>query len=164
VPIARIVQAHGIAGEMLVAPYIDDRMYYNRVEQVAILQTDGGLQHYGVQRMRAAGDRLLLHLAGISSRETARSFVGVDLLVPRDGLPPPADGEYYWFDLEGLLVYTLEGEYLGHVVEFFPTGSNEVLVVREGDREILLPFIRDVIAGVDEARGCIHIRMIPGLW
>jgi 16S rRNA processing protein RimM len=148
---------------MLVAPYLDDRMYYKSVDQVAVLQTDGGLQHYGVQRIREAGERLLLQLGGISSRETARSFIGVDLFVPRDGLPPPAEGEFYWFDLEGLSVYTLEGEYLGHVVEFFPTGSNEVLVVREGDREILLPFIRDVIAGVDEARGCIHIRMIPGL-
>jgi 16S rRNA processing protein RimM len=163
VPIARVVQAHGVTGEMLVAPYLDDRMYYNRLDQVAILQADGGVQCYGVQRLRDAGERLLLRLGGITSRETARSFVGVDLFVPRAELPPSADGEFYWFDLEGLLVYTLEGEYLGHVVEFFPTGSNEVLVVREGEREILLPFIRDVIAGVDKARGCIHIHMIPGL-
>jgi ribosomal 30S subunit maturation factor RimM len=35
--------------------------------------------------------------------------------------------------------------------------------VREGEREILLPFIHDVIAGVDKARGCIHIHRIPGL-
>lgn len=162
-PIGRVVHAHGVAGEMLVAPYLPDRTYYGRVGEVAILQEDGGLQQYSVQRVREAGERLLLRLAGISSRETAQSFVGVDLFAPREGLPPPADGEFYWFDLEGLRVYTLEGEYLGRVVEFFPTGSNEVLVVREGERELLLPFIRDVIAAVDEARGCIHIRMIPGL-
>jgi 16S rRNA processing protein RimM len=148
---------------MLVAPYLDDRTYYGRVDQVAILQENGILQHYHVQHVRDAGERWLLQLAGISSREMARSLIGLDLYAPRDELPLPAEGEFYWFDLEGLLVYTLEGEYLGQVVEFFPTGSNEVLVVREGEREFLLPFIRDVIAAVDEARGCIYIRIIPGL-
>jgi 16S rRNA processing protein RimM len=163
VPIGRVLQAHGVAGEMLVAPYLHDRTYYERLDQVAMVQETGDLRHYHVQHVREAGERLLLRLAGIISRETARAFAGADLYVPRDGLPPPADGEFYWFDLEGLHVYTLEGEYLGRVVEFFPTGSNEVLVVRNGERELLLPFIRDVIASVDEARGRIDIRTIPGL-
>ena len=162
-PIGRVLQAHGVSGEMLVAPYLRDRMYYDRLDQVAIPRPEGGVRHYHVQHVRDAGDRLLLRLEGILSRETARALVGVDLWVPRDGLPPPADGEFYWFDLEGLHVYTLEGERLGQVVEFFPTGSNEVLVVRDGERELLLPFIRDVIASVDEARGCLYIRPIPGL-
>jgi 16S rRNA processing protein RimM len=93
----------------------------------------------------------------------ARTLVGCDLYVGRDELPPPPEGEFYWFDLEGLLVYTEEGLCLGRVEEFFPTGSNEVLVVRQGVRETLLPFIKDVILSVDAAQGKLHVRAIPGL-
>jgi 16S rRNA processing protein RimM len=163
VPIGRVLQAHGVAGEVLVAPYLHDRRYYARLEQVTVRPQEGSLQRYHVRHVREAGERLLLSFEGILSREAARALVGVDLCAPREGLPPPADGEFYWFDLEGLPVYTLEGEYLGHVIEFFPTGSNEVLVVRDGERELLLPFIRDVIAAVDETRGCLRVRLIPGL-
>jgi 16S rRNA processing protein RimM len=93
----------------------------------------------------------------------ARSLTGLDLCVRRDELPPPPEGDFYWFDLEGLSVFTEDGECLGRVEEFFPTGSNEVLVVRKGSQETLLPFIKDVILAVDEARGILHVRAVPGL-
>jgi len=62
-----------------------------------------------------------------------------------------------------LAVYTQEGDFLGRVEDFFPTGSNEVLVVRDGAREILLPFIKDVILAVDDTQGSLRVRVIPGL-
>jgi 16S rRNA processing protein RimM len=93
----------------------------------------------------------------------ARSLSGLELYVRRAELPPPIEGEFYWFDLEGLDVYTEDGECLGRVEEFFPTGSNEVLIVRKGSQEILLPFIKDVVLAVDEARRILHVRAIPGL-
>lgn len=148
---------------MLVEPYLNDRTYYDRLTQIVLLQDSGRTETYGIRELRYAGERLLVHLQGISSREDARAFTGTELLVPRHELPPPPEGEFYWFDLQGLSVYTLEGEYLGRVTDFLTTGSNEVLMVRDGEREILIPFIRDVIAEVDETTGRIYIRMIPGL-
>jgi 16S rRNA processing protein RimM len=93
----------------------------------------------------------------------ARSLTGCELCVERDDLPPPPEGEFYWHDLEGLTVYTDDGACLGRVEEFFPTGSNEVLVVRQGAQETLLPFIKDVILAVDAAQGQLRVRVIPGL-
>jgi 16S rRNA processing protein RimM len=130
---------------------------------VAVLRTDGQFHSYRVTHMRRTGERLLLQLEGCASQNTARSLAGCDLCVRRDELPPPPEGEFYWFDLEGLTVYTEDGVCLGRVEEFFPTGSNEVLVVRQGVRETLLPFIKDVILAVDAAQGILQVRAIPGL-
>jgi len=85
------------------------------------------------------------------------------MCVEREALPPPPEGEFYWWDLEGLTVYTEDGECLGRVEEFFPTGSNEVLVVRMGQQETLLPFIKEVIVAVDATQGLMRVRAIPGL-
>ena len=163
VPIGRVLHPHGLGGEMLVEPYLNDLTCFDRLCEVAVLLTDGHFQSYQVMHMRRMGERLLLQLEGCVSQEMARSLAGCDLCVQRDELPPPPDGEFYWFDLEGLTVYTEDGACLGRVEEFFPTGSNEVLVVRQGMQETLLPFIKDVILAVDAAQGILYVRVIPGL-
>jgi 16S rRNA processing protein RimM len=164
VPIGRVLHAHGTQGEVVVDPYLNDlTYYYDRLREVAIGRKDGQVHGYRVQQVRAAGERLLVQLDAASDSEAARSLNGTDLYAPRDELPPPGAGEFYWFDLEGLAVYTQEGDFLGRVEDFFPTGSNEVLVVRAGAREILLPFIKDVILAVDDMQGSLRVRAIPGL-
>jgi 16S rRNA processing protein RimM len=152
-----------MGGEMLVVPYLNDLTYFDRLCDVAVLLADGQFQSYRVTHIRRMGERLLLQLEGCVSRDMARALAGCDLCVRRDELPPPPEGEFYWFDLEGLTVYTEDGACLGCVEEFFPTGSNEVLVVRQGLQETLLPFIKDVILAVDAAQGTLHVRAIPGL-
>jgi 16S rRNA processing protein RimM len=158
-----MLHPHGLGGELLVEPYLTDLTCFERLREVAVVHADGHLQSHQVLGIRRTGDRLLLQLEGCVSQDMARSLVGCDLCVGRDELPPPPDGEFYWFDLEGLIVYTEDGLCLGRVEEFFPTGSNEVLVVRQGVQETLLPFIKDVILAVDAAQGMMHVRAIPGL-
>jgi 16S rRNA processing protein RimM len=163
VPIGGVLHPHGMGGEMLVQPYLNDLTYFDRLCEVAVRLADGQFQSYRVTHIRRMGERLLLQLEGCVSRDMARVLAGCDLCVQRDELPPPPEGEFYWFDLEGLMVYTEDGACLGRVEDFFPTGSNDVLVVRQGGQETLLPFIKDVILAVDAAQGTLHVRAIPGL-
>ena len=163
VPIGRVLHPHGMRGEMLVVPYLNDLTYFDHLCEVAVRLADGQLQSYRVTHIRRMGERLLLQLEGCVSRDMARALAGCDLCVRRDELPPPPEGEFYWFDLEGLTVYTEDGACLGRVEDFFPTGSNDVLVVRQGGQETLLPFIKDAILAVDAAQGTLHVRAIPGL-
>jgi 16S rRNA processing protein RimM len=161
--VCRILHPHGTGGEILVEPYLNDLACYNRFAEVAIRMADGRSRNHRIAHVRRAGQRLLLQIEGCCSIETVRSLVGLECYVSREELPPPADGEFYWFDLEGLTVYTEGGDCLGRVEEFFPTGSNAVLIVRKGTQETLLPFIKDVIVAVDDARGTLQVRAIPGL-
>ena len=48
--------------------------------------------------------------------------------------------EYYWADLIGMDVVTVDGVMLGKVDHLFETGANDVLVV-QGERERLLPWV-----------------------
>jgi 16S rRNA processing protein RimM len=142
---------------------LNDLACYNRLHKVAILRAEGYAESYRIEHVRRAGDRLILQIEGCGSIDTVRALVGLEFSVRRDELPPPAEGEFYWADLEGLMVYTEEGDCLGRVEEFFPTGSNEVLVVRQGSQETLLPFIKDIIIAIDGTGGTMHIRALPGL-
>jgi 16S rRNA processing protein RimM len=90
---------------------------------------------------RKQGKGLAALLPGFDDRDRAMALVGQQIYVARDQLPPTLEGEYYWSDLEGLKVVTLEGEVLGRVDRMMETGANDVMVV-SGERERLIPFVQ----------------------
>jgi len=98
------------------------------------------------------GEALLVRFAGIYDRDQAGRLRGREVAIPRNQLPVPEDGEYYWSDLVGLTVENTQGQLLGLVERLFESGSNPVLVVA-GERERLLPYVETVVKGVDRNAG-----------
>lgn len=115
---------------------------------------------------RQAGKGLLVQLESengevMGDREAAAPLVGTEITIPREAMAPPAPGEYYWADLVGLEVQTVEGRQLGAVAYLLETGANDVLVVK-GDRERLIPFLQgDTVKTVDVAVGRIVVDWNP---
>lgn len=110
---------------------------------------------------RRQGKGLVAALADVEDRDAARALMGAEIAVPREDLPPPGEDEYYWIDLEGLQVETVEGHALGVVDHLFATGANDVMVVR-GERERLIPFVLDqVVTDVDLGQRLIRVDWDP---
>lgn len=98
------------------------------------------------------GKGIVAYLPGVDDRDRAALLVGQDIHVAREQLPAAAAGEYYWADMEGLEVVTTEGIVLGLVSHLFATGANDVVVVRDSERERLIPFVQgSVVQLVDLA-------------
>ena len=64
-------------------------------------------------------------------------------------MPALDDDEFYWVDLVGMEVRNTRDERLGEVERLFATGANDVIVVRDGDIERLLPFVAAIVLKVD---------------
>lgn len=110
-----------------------------------------------------ARGQLLLALEGIADRTTAESLVRARVLVAAAALPPLAEHEFYYHEIEGFRVETDDGQPLGDVVETFSTGANDVWVVRGAGREHLIPVIADVVRSIDREARRIVITPLPGL-
>lgn len=109
----------------------------------------------------AQGKGLVARLAGCDDRAAAERLAGTDIGIYRHQLPQAEHNEYYWNDLVGVQVVTLEGRALGTVDHLLETGANDVLVVA-GDRERLIPFIQgQVIASIDLDAGVIRVDWDP---
>lgn len=105
---------------------------------------------------RVHGKGLVAQLEGYTDRDAAASLVGCDIAIDRSQMPPAAADEVYWADLVGLKVITLDGLELGVVDHLLETGANDVLVV-QGERERLLPYIDQVVRELDLAAGLIRV-------
>jgi 16S rRNA processing protein RimM len=113
--------------------------------------------------VRQHGARVVLRFAEIADRGAAEAVRGQDLWIPQSQAMPLPPGRYYHHQIVGLEVITTAGEHLGHVEEILETGSNDVYVVRAGEREVLIPAIRDVVQDIDLVRGLITVEAIAGL-
>lgn len=110
---------------------------------------------------RQQGKTLVALLEGVDDREAARALVGQEIAVRRDELPELGRGEYYWADLIGLEVVTVNGVSLGKVVRLLETGANDVLVV-QGERERLIPYVpQRYVIRVDLANGRLEVDWDP---
>ena len=120
------------------------------------IRESGSWKSYPVLKVNVHGTGLIAHLAGCNDRDTALRLKGCEIAIPRDALPAAGADEYYWADLIGLRVVNSQEEFLGTVAELLTTGANDVLVV-QGERQRLLPFIAQVIIEVDLAAGQIKV-------
>ncbi|MEC9483519.1 MAG: ribosome maturation factor RimM [Halomonas sp.] len=132
-----------------------------------IVQHQGVRQSLGLIQGRRQGKGLVASLEGVATREQAEQLAGAEVLLPKQALPELETGEYYWHQLEGLRVQTLNGVDLGRVDYLFETGANDVMVIKGDarsldDRERLLPFLPDeVIRAVDLAAGTLTVDWDP---
>ena len=101
-------------------------------------------------------------LEGVDDRTAAEALKGESLLATAPQEITEED-TYYQHDIVGMQVETEAGEALGMVESIFPTGSNDVYVVRGEQGELLLPAIEDVVKQVDVAGGRLVVTLLPGL-
>lgn len=113
---------------------------------------------------RLLGRKVVASLEGMTSPELAQACVGSSVAVDISDLPALKDGDFYWAQIEGLKAVDSSGESLGVVDHLIETGANDVLVVRAGEREILIPYVPRVVRRVDLENGIIELDWEADAW
>ncbi|VAX13048.1 16S rRNA processing protein RimM [hydrothermal vent metagenome] len=128
------------------------------------LEYEGQWQAFEIRDGKKQGKSIIARLGECADRDAAALLVGARIAIKREQLPDTEDDEYYWRDLVGLKVSTLENVDLGVITEVMETGANDVIAVRteEGGQERLLPFIQgDVIKEIDLEQGRMTVDWDP---
>lgn len=159
VGLGKVTGVHGVRGELKVGSLDSDPELFAALGCVYI----GGVRHR-VLGARRSKRQVLLTLDGVASRSQAEALVGQEVQGEAGRFPPLAEGEYYWFQVLGLKVLdAAQGTDLGVLAEIIPTPAHDVYVVRQGDREILLPAVEEVIVEVNLNEGFIKVLPPAGL-
>jgi 16S rRNA processing protein RimM len=171
IALGEIVGTHGVRGLVRFQSYgrvastlPTDRPVYLTARPARGAQPDTrDARAITVEAVRPHGKVSLLRVAGVDDLDAAEGLVGRAIALPEDELPAPEPGEYYVYQLTGLEVVGTDGAPIGTIESSFSNGANEVLVVRNGVREHLIPLIADVIRTVDLGTRRVVIQPIAGL-
>ncbi len=128
------------------------------------LEREGQWQVVKIMDGRKQGKAVVARLGECADRDAAALLLGARIAIKREQLRETEAGEYYWRDLLGLKVLTLENVELGVITQMMETGANDVLVVRaeEDGQERLIPFIQgDVISEIDLEQGRMTVDWDP---
>lgn len=159
--LGRVHGAFGVRGELKLESFTDPGRAIFRYQPWILRDVQGRERELAGARGREGGKGLVATFPGIEDRDAAEAMRGTEVWVPRSALPPPAPGEYYWVDLEGLRVANVEGVDFGTVSHLFSTGANDVLVA-QGDRERMIPFVTpDYVVSVDFEAGLVTVDWDP---
>jgi len=163
IKIAKVTGAQGIKGLLRIDSYCDDIELFKRASEIILKSSDGLESSLEIKGVRKQGKHTLLDINGIDDRNRAEKLIGSTLYCRKDILPPLEEGEYYWVDLIGIDVYSVEDIFLGSLSSIMPTPGNDVFVIRHNEKEILIPAIASVIQDVDLNKNRMFVKLLEGI-
>lgn len=161
--IGKVTGTHGIRGQLRVVSYSGQTESITSHRKLFFKGSAEEPQAFEVSGVLVHGKKVLISLESFDDINKVENFVGQDVYIERKQLPELPEGEYYWCDLIGLKVLTVQDEYLGKLCDIMATGGNDIYVVRNGAREFLIPAIEDVVKKIDLDESKMIIDPFEGL-
>ena len=164
--VGKIVNTHGIRGELKVWPQTDfPEVRFKAGSKLLMIPPESG-DPVTVEIVSAREQKKMyvVKIKGFDDINVAEKYKGWELKVSEDNRVPLQEGEYYVRDIVGCEVYTEEGELLGAISDVLSPGANDIWVVKmPKGKELLLPVIDDVVLDVDIGARKIKVRLMEGL-
>lgn len=156
--LGKIVNTHALKGEVKVTPWCDDSGVFAEIKYVYVND-----RPIDIEKAKDYKNSVLLKLKGIDSIEQAELLKNAVLYAERKQLGELPEDTYYIKDLIGLEVYEGDG-FLGILEDCFPTGGNDVYVVKNSEgKQLLLPAIKQVVKKVDLNLRRMEVELLEGM-
>ncbi len=145
-------------------PFTESFETFSSLKDVYLSDQNGKQKRYRVSKVEKQKKLIIFDFQEIDSLNDAEKLVGLSVSAKRSNFKPLPEGEYYYFELIGLSVFTEEGRLLGEIKSIFPTGSNDVYVIAGQDKEYLVPATAEVVTQIDLKNMRVVIRPLEGLF
>jgi len=161
--LGKIAGAHGLGGALRFRADDRDSTALTTLRDVYLQSGDAPRRYRIVSAAPLRPGTFRIVLDGVSDISAAEALRGATLMVAESDLAPPRPGEFYYFQVLGMEVRLAGGDVLGTIEDVFFTGANDVWVVRNGQSEVLIPVIEDVVKAIDFQARRVTIEPLPGL-
>lgn len=161
--VGKIVNTFGLKGEVKLIPLTDDVERFSKLEYV-LLEDDLSIK-LTIERFRIQNNVVIMKFKEVNTIDEAQKLKNRFIVIERERAKKLPEGAYFICDIIGLEVYDLEGKKLGKVKEVLKTGSNDVYICESyiGNKDILIPALKDVVKEINIKDGYMKIKPIEGL-
>lgn len=143
IEVGKVLKAQGIKGEIKIGCYLDNPEMLRGVKKLYI-----GVNEYTVVKLRRDGTFCYASFAEITDRNAAEAMRNWAVYAEKEDLAVP-NGRYFVNDLVGSRVTSDNGFFVGVVIDVLQYGAADVLVCKNGDKEVSFPFLKDLVLSVN---------------
>lgn len=160
--IGQIVNTQGIKGEVKVFPLTNDASRFDKLKEIYIESKDE-LIKYQVESTKHLKNTVILKLKGIDTMNDSEKLRNLYIKVGReDAVRLPKDS-FFICDIIESEVFDIHGELLGKLVDILQLGCNDVYVVKDEKKEILIPALKTIVKEINLQNKKIIVDLPEGL-
>lgn len=159
--IGKITRPHGLKGEVTLVLNPEAPEDLMSLDVLYVWQA-GNLVPYFIENISVKGAKAYVSLQDVDTYDLAAGVSGLEIFLPKSGRPAPAESEFYADEVAGFVVSDGGNHELGKVSEVIRSGLQQLLVVKHGEKEILIPVNGPFIRKVDRQRKTILVELPDG--
>jgi 16S rRNA processing protein RimM len=164
VTVGKVVNSHGIRGELKIVPETDFPERFDVGNSLIIVDSQNKQTPVTVKTSRLHKNVFIVLFSQFSNINDVEKYKGSLLKIEAKNQKPLEEGEYYYHEIIGCKVVTEDEQELGLISEILTPGANDVWVVSlPKGKQLLLPVIDDVVLKVDIPNKTIRIHLMEGL-
>jgi len=163
--VGKIVNTHSLKGEVKVISSTDfEEERFKKGSKLLITRGNQLIREVVVQSYRNHKNFLLVKFEGIDSVEEAEKLKNLQIKIDSDEVGELEENEFYFHQIIGCEVFDENDKNLGEIIDILTPGANDVWVIKgENGKEILIPYIEDVVKKIDITSKKINIEVMEGL-
>lgn len=163
--VGKIVNTHSLKGEIKVISSTDfEEERFKKGSKLLITRGNQLIREVVVQSYRNHKNFLLVKFEGIDSVEEAEKLKNLQIKIDSDEVGELEENEFYFHQIIGCEVFDENDKNLGEIIDILTPGANDVWVIKgENGKEILIPYIEDVVKKIDIISKKVNIEVMEGL-
>ena len=163
--VGKIVNTHSLKGEIKVISSTDfEEERFKKGSKLLITRGNQLIREVVVQSYRNHKNFLLVKFEGIDSVEEAEKLKNLQIKIDSDEVGELEENEFYFHQIIGCEVFDENDKNLGEIIDILTPGANDVWFIKgENGKEILIPYIEDVVKKIDIISKKVNIEVMEGL-
>ena len=163
--VGKIVNTHSLKGEVKVISSTDfEEERFKKGSKLLITRGNQLIREVIVESYRNHKNFLLVKFEGIDSVEEAEKLKNLQIKIDSDEVGELEENEFYFHQIIGCEVFDENDKNLGEIIDILTPGANDVWVIKgENGKEILIPYIEDVVKKIDITSKKVNIEVMEGL-
>ncbi|MFT6205405.1 MAG: 16S rRNA processing protein RimM [Spirosomataceae bacterium] len=162
--LGKIIQPHGVKGEVKLWLDVDDYDYYTNLDSV-LLDLKGQLVPYFVEELTVRDKKkTIARFEGMKTWEDTQEIMGCEMYLPLSRLPELKDDQYYYHEIIDYDIIDNDSKSIYGKVNSVVEGSGQDLIIMMiGDKEILIPVTDSIIVKVNKTEKQLFVELPEGL-
>lgn len=158
-----IAKLHGFKGEVSFFLDVTDPFEYDSLKQVYI-DINGFLTPFFINSIQIKPKSFAtVKLEGVNSENDALPLVRKNIYLPLSSLPELTGKQFYDHEVVGFELHDASFGLVGIIQQIIDLPVNPLIQVDANGKEVLIPFVKNLVQSVDRSNKILHVAAPEGL-